>query len=236
MTDRRGGILLSLVLSSDVVKNLGILLFPQGEELDFVGPWEMATMWQAVAKPSEAVLGRCLLVSQGPGPITCAKGMQVVPHTTFTDCPDLDVLLVPGGQGTRQEVNNPVLIDFVARQAAHAKVLISVCTGAFVLHAAGCLAGKRATTHWGSLEWLRALGDVAVVEERWVRDGAVWTSAGVSAGMDVMLAVIAELAGEEVAGRVQFASEYYPAPRRYGDFTGHPGMPAYAGSGSVSSS
>ncbi|MBQ0933949.1 DJ-1/PfpI family protein [Ideonella paludis] len=114
--------------------------------------------------------------------------------------------------------------------------LISVRTGVFVLHAAGCLEGKRATTHCGSLQRLRELGDVAVVEERWVRDGAVWTSAGVAAGMDVILAVIADVAGDEVAGRVQFASEYYPAPRRYGNFMDHPGMPAYARSGAGSAS
>ena len=211
--------------------NLGILLFPNVEELDFVGPWEMASMWKAVAKPGERAPSRCVLVAQSREPIVCAKGMQVLPHTDFDECPALELLVVPGGQGTRQEVHNPRLVDFVARQVAQAQVVVSVCTGAVVLHAAGFLDGKRATTHWGSLERLRALGDVSVVEERWVRDGAVWTSAGVSAGIDVMLAVIADLAGEEVAGRVQFAAEYYPEARRYGQFEQHPGMPAYARAG-----
>ena len=102
-----------------------------------------------------------------------------------------------------------------------------MCTGSFVLHAAGLLAGRRATTHWGSLERLRALGDVEVVEERFVRDGDVWTSAGVSAGMDLMLAFIASVAGERAAGQVQFNAEYYPSTVSYGGFETHEQAPGY---------
>lgn len=119
------------------------------------------------------------------------------------------------------------MTDFVARQAERCQAILSVCTGAFVLHAAGLLAGKKATTHWGSLDRLRALGDVEVVEERHIQDGRIWTSAGVSAGTDLMLAFIAHAAGEEVAGKVQFASEYYPSARRYGSFEQHAQAPGY---------
>ena len=201
----------------------GILLFPGVEELDFAGPWEMLTMWKQVADGPQT----CLLVAQEEAPVVCAKGMSVNPHVSFADCPQLDVLLVPGGQGTRTEVNNPVLTGFVARQAAGCQSVLSVCTGAFVLHAAGLLQGRRATTHWGSLERLQALGDVQVVQERFVRDGQVWTSAGVSAGIDLMLAYIADTAGEEAAGKVQFSSEYYPSPRTYGRYAAHEKAPAY---------
>lgn len=200
----------------------GILVFPQVEELDFAGPWEMATMWQQVAQGPP-----CLVVAQHAAPVVCAKGLSVNPHVAFDACPQLDVLLVPGGQGTRTEVDNRVLVDFVATQARGCQAVLSVCTGAFVLHAAGLLAGKRATTHWGSLDRLRALGDVQVVEERFVQDGRVWTSAGVSAGIDLTLAYIAHVAGEQAAGKVQFAAEYYPSGLRYGGFASHPQAPGY---------
>jgi len=203
--------------------NFGILVFNQVEELDFVGPWEMLTMWRKYANgPSN-----CIIVSQSMGPISCAKGLSINPHASFATCPPLDYLLVPGGQGTRLEVSNPVLTDFVAHQAKNCKVVMSVCTGSFILHAAGLLSGRKATTHWGSLERLRALGDVTVVEQRYVQDGNIWSSAGVSAGTDLMLAFIASVDGEAAAGKVQFASEYYPSTVKYGGFEDHAQAPAY---------
>jgi transcriptional regulator GlxA family with amidase domain len=203
--------------------NFGILLFPQVEELDFAGPWEMLTMWKQVADGPR----NCLLVAQTLEPVVCAKGLSVNPHVSFDSCPQLQYLLVPGGQGTRTEVGNRTLVDFVARQAAGCKAVLSVCTGSFVLHAAGLLSHKRATTHWGSLARLRELGDVEVVEERFVRDGDVWSSAGVSAGIDLMLAFIADAAGVDAAGKVQFASEYYPSGQVYGQYENHDKAPAY---------
>jgi transcriptional regulator GlxA family with amidase domain len=203
--------------------NFGVLVFNQVEELDFVGPWEMLTMWSKFANGPD----NCLIIGQSLEPITCAKGLSINPHVSFADCPALDYLLVPGGQGTRQEVDNPVLIEFVSDQAKNCKAVLSVCTGSFMLHAAGLLSGKKATTHWSSLERLRALGDVTVVEQRYVQDGKVWTSAGISAGIDLMLAFIASVAGEEVAGKVQFGAEYYPSSVKYGGFENHAQAPAY---------
>lgn len=203
--------------------NFGIVISDQVEELDFVGPWEMATLWSKFAGGPE----KCLLVAETAGAVTCAKGMSVNPHVTFTDCPQLDYLLIPGGEGTRGEVSNPAMLAFVAAQASGDRAILSVCTGAFVLHAAGLLSGKRATTHWGSLERMRELGDVEVVEQRYVQDGDTWSSAGVSAGTDMLLAFIAEVAGEEAAGKVQFGAEYYPMTRRYGGFEKHSKAPEY---------
>lgn len=207
--------------------NFGILVFNGVEELDFVGPWEMLTVWARLANGPK----RPLIVAQTRAPVECAKGLSINPGIDFADCPPLDYLLVPGGQGTRQQVFNPALIDFVSSQAKTCKALLSVCTGAFVLHAAGLLSGKRATTHWRSLDRLRALGDVQVVEERFVRDGNVWSSAGISAGIDLMLAFIADQAGDETAGNVQFSTEYYPACRRYGNYQNHDHAPAYLAPG-----
>lgn len=201
----------------------GFLVFPGLEELDLVGPWEMISVWSKYAQGPE----QCLLVAEKPGPGVCAKGMAIAPHISFADCPSLDYLLVPGGKGTRTEVDNRTLVDFVAQQASGCKAVLSVCTGSFILHRAGLLHGKRATTQWASLDRLRALGDVEVVEQRIVRDGPVWTSAGISAGMDLALAFIAEVAGEDAAGRVQFEAEYYPSGKSYGAFHQHEKAPGY---------
>ena len=201
----------------------GIVVFDQVEELDFIGPWEMLTMWSKYFKGPE----QCLIVAQRAGPVTCAKGLSVNPHVAFEQCPALDFLLVPGGSGTRREVDNPVMTRFVAEQARHCRAVLSVCTGSFVLQAAGLLAGRRATTHWGSLARLRELPEVTVVEERFVRDGPIWSAAGVSAGTDMMLAFIADQAGAAVAGQVQSAAEYYPLPIRYDDFDKSARAPGY---------
>jgi transcriptional regulator GlxA family with amidase domain len=204
--------------------NFGFLLFPNLEELDLVGPWEIIGVWSKYAGGPE----HCLMVSQRGGETLCAKGMRIVADHSFENCPPLDYLLIPGGQGTREEVQNAELLEFVRRQAASCREVLSVCTGSFILQAAGLLEGKRSTTHWGSLDRLRAFKDVTVDEKRFVRDGHVWSAAGVSAGIDLALALIADQAGEETAGQVQLYAEYYPSGVRYG--TAHedtPQAPAY---------
>lgn len=203
--------------------NIGVLIFPQVEELDVVGPWELFGLWQRLENGPE----RCLVVAESLDPVRAAKGLSINPHVCFESCPALDVLLVPGGQGTRKEVLNPVLLDFISDQAEGCRAVLSVCTGAFLLHAAGLLEGRRATTHWGSLDRLRALGDVEVVEERYTEDGPIWTAAGVSAGLDLALAFIAASAGEEAAAEVQLAAEYFPSEIVYGKPSRHPKGPAY---------
>lgn len=203
--------------------NFGILIFPDVEELDFIGPWEMAGMWgKFFGGP-----GKRLIVAQSPDSVTCAKGLSVIPDVSFAQCPQLDFLLVPGGQGTRKEVDNPILVYFISEQAQQCRAILSVCTGAFLLHRAGLLSGRKITTHWNSLDRLKEFEDVTVVEERVVHDGNIWTSAGVSAGIDLMLAFIADIVDEETAGKVQFAAEYYPSARRYGTAHQTPVAPGY---------
>jgi transcriptional regulator GlxA family with amidase domain len=202
---------------------IGILVFPAVEELDFVGPWEMFGMWGLIGTSV-----RTHLVGQTTEPLRCAKGLTVVPEFSFEDCPPLDVLLVPGGQGTREQVDNPALMTFVKHQVEqHAHSVMSVCTGAFILHRAGLLLGRRATTHWASLNRLREAGDVRVVEERWVVDGPVWTAAGVSAGIDMALAYIEHTSGPITAAKVQMAAEYYPEGRLLGGEAMHGKAPSY---------
>lgn len=203
--------------------NFGFLLFPDLEELDLVGPWEMISFWQKwFAGP-----GTCLMVAQSREPVVCAKGMSLNPQVTFADCPPLDYLLVPGGRGTRVQADNEALIRFVADQAGRCRAMLSVCTGTFLLHRAGLLSGRRATTHWASMERLAALGDVQVTPERVVHDGNIWTGAGISAGIDLALAFIASVAGEDAAGKVQLGTEYYPDGGFFGSAHLQPQAPAY---------
>jgi transcriptional regulator GlxA family with amidase domain len=210
-------------MSDQSTTTFGFLIFPGLEELDLVGPWEMIAMWSKHLQGP----GRCLMVAQTRDAVVCAKGMSLNPHVTFDDCPPLDYLLVPGGEGTRQQVDNVALVQFVSSQAKSCHAVLSVCTGSFILHRAGLLAGRRATTHWSSLPRLAALGDVTVCQERVVRDGNIWTAAGVSAGIDLALAFIEAEAGEAVAGKVQFGAEYYPTGRFFGAFHQSPPAPAY---------
>jgi transcriptional regulator GlxA family with amidase domain len=199
------------------------VVFPVLEELDLVGPWEMVAMW---ARAGEGP-GPRLLIAETREPVRCANGMVIVPDTTLAEAPALDYLLVPGGAGARAAGANEGVVRFIAEQAKRCKAVLSVCTGTFLLHRAGLLHGRRATTHWMHLETLRALGDVQVVEERFVQDGDVWTSAGVSAGIDMVLAFIASVAGEPAAARIQLGAEYYPSDRRYGGLDAHPKAAAY---------
>ena len=186
----------------------GILLFTEAEELDFVGPWEVFT---AAANMNGA--DRVVTIAEHAAPVRCNKGLRVLPDHTFTDAPALDVVLVPGGQGTRREVDNPVVIGWLRNVGARCTWVTSVCTGALLLHEAGFAKGKRVTTHWAFVETLRARGDVTVVERtRYVRDGNVVTSAGVSAGIDMALWLTGQLHGEEFARGVQRYIEYDPAP------------------------
>lgn len=190
----------------------GFLVFPNVEELDFAGPWEIIGTWGKFYGGPE----HRLIVAEHDRPIVGANGLSVNPHVTFATCPQLDYLLVPGGQGSRAQVDNPAFIEFIRRQAPGCRAVLSVCTGSFLLQRAGLLDGKQATTHWGELPKLRKLPNLDVSERRFVRTGNIWTSAGVSAGIDMALAFIAAESGEETAGNVQFFAEYYPSDRRYG--------------------
>jgi transcriptional regulator GlxA family with amidase domain len=186
----------------------GILLFDDVEELDFAGPWEVLTAAASLEKDD-----RVVTIAEKPGPVRCAKGLRVLPDHGFEDAPRLDVVLVPGGQGTRREVANPVLIDWLRKVGEDCQWVTSVCTGALLLHEAGFARGRRVTTHWAFVETLRGRGEITVLEKvRYVRDGNVVTAAGVSAGIDMALWLVGQIHGAELARTVQHYIQYDPAP------------------------
>jgi transcriptional regulator GlxA family with amidase domain len=191
----------------------GILLFDDAKELDFAGPWEVFSAAAEVDGES-----RVVSVAEQGRAVRCAKGLRVLPDHTFEDAPALDVVLVPGGQGTRREVQNPVLIDWLRKVGASCTWVTSVCTGALLLHEAGFARGRRVTTHWAFVEPLRKRGDVTVLERvRYVRDGNVVTAAGVSAGIDMALWLVGQLHDPQFARNVQRYIEYDPAPPYAGE-------------------
>jgi cyclohexyl-isocyanide hydratase len=144
-------------------------------------------------------------------PVQTDRGMQIVPTVTLADCPQLDLVMVPGGPGQQDLMEDEVVLEFLRKQAAAAKYVTSVCTGSLVLGAAGLLKGKRATCHWAAMEHLKPLGAIPV-GQRVVMDGNVMTGAGVASGIDFALAVAAILEGEEVARQIQLQIEYDPSP------------------------
>jgi cyclohexyl-isocyanide hydratase len=181
---------------------IGLLLFPGVQQLDLTGPYEI------FASLPDTVVH---LVARTAETITSATGLLLVPTTTYAACPALDVLCIPGGAGVNALLRDPATLDFVRHQAAGARYVTSVCTGALVLGAAGLLRGKRATTHWASHDLLAAF-DAVPVEARVVRDGNLFTGGGVTAGIDFALTLAAELAGQQAAEVVQLSLEYAPAP------------------------
>ena len=186
----------------------GILLFPDAEELDFAGPWEVFTTAAMIVPDT-----RVVTIAEDIAPVRCAKGLRVLPDHRLADAPALDVLLVPGGQGTEPAIARTALVDWIRSVGARARWVTSVCSGAGLLHAAGFLHGRQATTHWVYRDTLRSRGDVTVLDgPRYVRDGNVVTSAGVSAGIDMALWLVGQIHGVEVARRTQHFIEYNPAP------------------------
>ncbi len=195
-----------------MTKTVGIVLFPGVEELDFVGPYEVFGGLTFQDRD-----WRVITIAEAGDSVKAANGLSINVDHSFDDAPRLDVLLLPGGLNTRKEVDNLRMIEFVQRAGKEASYVTSVCTGAFILHRAGFLFGKRATTHWGAVQGLRELGDVEVVSERFVHDGSVITSAGVSAGIDMALYLVSLLKDAQTAKNVQKMMEYYPQPPAFAE-------------------
>jgi len=197
-------------------KRVGIIIFEEVEVLDFCGPFEVFAVARLNEnrRREEASPFEVLLISQSGERVKTTGGMKVIPDVTFDNCPGLDILVVPGGWGTRKEMSNQTMLSFVRSRASEVHTLASVCTGALILGKAGLLDGLRATTHWRSLQTMQELFPNVTVDlkSHVVKAGKVITSAGISAGIDMALLVVAEYCGETIAHATARHMEY-PFPQ-----------------------
>jgi cyclohexyl-isocyanide hydratase len=184
------------------VFNIGFVIFPALTQLDFTGPLQVL---------SRMPDSKTHIVAKTRDPVPSDCGLALAPTATFQDCPPLDLICVPGGFGVVQAMADRETIDFVRRMAEGARYVTSVCTGAFILGAAGLLRGKRATTHWAYTDMLPLVGATRE-KARVVWDGNVVTAGGVTSGIDFALRIVATIAGEDVARSIQLGIEYDPDP------------------------
>ena len=195
-------------------RRVAILLFDDVEVLDFAGPFEVFSVAGRRAGRGDPVF-LVSTVAARSGPIVARNGLTVIPHFTIADCPPAEILVVPGGYGSRALLADRELLDWVRRRDAEAELTLSVCTGALVLGAAGLLDGLEATTHQGALDELRRWAPAATVrpDARIVDNGRVILSGGISAGIDMSLHVVARLIGMEQAIETARYMEYDWRPR-----------------------
>lgn len=181
---------------------VGFVIFPNLTQLDFTGPLQVL---------NRLPNSQTHIVAKSLDPVPSDCGLALVPTVTFADCPQLDLICVPGGSGVVQAMTDSATVDFVRQQAERAQYITSVCTGAFVLGMAGLLQGRRATTHWAYTDLLPRVGAV-FEKKRVVWDGNVVTAGGVTSGIDFALQIVAALAGDDLAQSIQLGIEYDPAP------------------------
>ena len=188
-------------------RTLTILLFDDVEVLDFCGPFEVYSVANRFTDPPAF---KVLTVAEKAGPVVSSGGLSVNPHHRLLDCPQPDLLLVPGGQGTRKEMHNPILIDWIKQASSNSELVMSVCTGALLLAKAELLDGLEATTHHGAIDLLRQTAPKTTVhaDRRFVDNGRVNCSAGIAAGIDMSLHVVRRLLGKEVAEMTARQMEY----------------------------
>ena len=194
--------------------DIGFVIFPGITQLDFTGPFEVLSRLgtpPSIGAPSNFPRSRVHIIAKTMLPVSSDRGLDIMPTCTFDSSPPLDLICVSGGAGIADVLADAGTVDFIRRQGGHARFITSVCVGAFLLGAAGLLKGRRAATHWAFVDLLPLVG-ARHKKARMVRDGNVFTAAGVSSGIDFAFSIVAELAGPEVAKAIQLAIEYDPAP------------------------
>ncbi len=192
-------------------RTVGILIFDDVEVLDFCGPFEVFSVARDPDNPDEEnPLFRAVTIAEEDRIINCRGGLLVQPHYTIANHPELDILVVPGGKGTRKERYNQNLLDWISLQDPKVELLTSVCTGSFLLAEAGKLNGLNATTHWASVDHMRETYEATTMlaDTRFVDEGHVITSAGISAGIDMSLHIVERLHGSEAAAYTARRMEY----------------------------
>ncbi|MFZ7103967.1 MAG: DJ-1/PfpI family protein [Peptococcaceae bacterium] len=183
---------------------IGILIFPMVEELDFVGPFEVLSYLNKIRPGSTKVL----LIAENKEPIQAFNGMRVIPDADLDECPQLDILVIPGGKGRMEAMYNEKIKKFILKQEPRARYITSVCTGAFMLAEAGLLKGKKATTYQGALAELAGYHEISVEQDKVVADGKVVTAGGVSSGLELGFYLLKELfdvpLAQEVADKIEY--------------------------------
>jgi transcriptional regulator GlxA family with amidase domain len=190
-----------------MTRNVAILIFDEVEVLDFCGPFEVFGVAGELGKDKPF---NVFTVAEKREPVRARNGLSINPNYTLDNCPAPDIILVPGGRGTRTQIHNTTILDWLKAQYQRVELLTSVCTGALVLAQTGLLAGLTATTHYQSIDLLRSLApDTRVVaDQRYVDNGKIILSAGVSAGIDMSLHVVARLDGDDLANATARNMQY----------------------------
>jgi cyclohexyl-isocyanide hydratase len=194
--------------------NVGFVIFQGITQLDFTGPFEVLSRLgtpPSLSAPSKFAHSKVHVIAKTMLPVVSDRGLGILPTCSFENCPPLDLICVPGGAGVVEALADVETVDFIRRQGGRAEYVTSVCMGAFLLGAAGLLRGRRAAAHWAYVDLLPLVG-AQHEKGRVVRDGNVFTSGGVSAGIDFAFSIVAELAGPEVTQAVQLGIEYDPSP------------------------
>lgn len=190
---------------------IGFLCYHDIQLMDLIAPLEIANFWQTLDKSIEVIT-----IAENVLPISASNGISITTDYTYETCPKLDYLCVPGGIGRIKEAKNLNTLNFIKQQYKSCKILLSVCTGAFLLAEAGLLKNKKATTYWRAVTEFRALYTDTIIEEsRIVKSDKIWTSGGVSSGIDLILELIKDVDGESFAGQVQLLAEYFPTHHGY---------------------
>lgn len=195
---------------------IAVLVYPGVEPMDYQGPCGIFDLWHLEAKGPEVIL-----VAERAEPILCAYGRKIMPQYGFANCPPFDALLIPGGTGRRQAADEPTLLQFLKERGELCEHLLSVCTGTFLLAAAGLISDHRVTTHWEFIDELARQNPRLCVQgsERYIRDGNIWTAAGIYSGIDLALAFINAFEGTKrqdgsmrynEAGDIQVIAQYFP--------------------------
>ncbi|TBD71644.1 DJ-1/PfpI family protein [Rhizobium ruizarguesonis] len=184
------------------ILEIGFVMFPGMTQLDLTGPWEVLTRL-----PNS----RCHLLSDDPAPVRSASGMSIVPTMGFDECGKLDIVLIPGGPGHLEAMQDDQLLTFLRKQQPSCQYLMAACTGTLIVAAAGLVRGYKCTTHWTAMDRLAAYGATSV-NQRVVFDRTLATGGGVTAGIDLALAMVSTLAGEDAARKICLMMEYAPEP------------------------
>ena len=195
--------------------NVGIFVFDEVEVLDFAGPFEVFSRTRLLKgaesrRSNDSAPFNPFTVSIDTKPLTTTGGLKIIADYTFNNFPKIDILIVPGGYGTRTLLNNEILLKWIKAVSDKANITASVCTGSLLLAKAGLLEGKRATTHWGAIEALKSISkDIRVITERRVVNDEIITSAGVSSGIDMAFMIVENLYGEQVASDTSKYIEFH---------------------------